>query len=115
MAKLGVGVVGVGTMGKKHACNLRRSIPEARLVAVADADLRRAEQVAAELEIEHYYNNVEALAENKDVQAIVIVTPAKFHGAAMKVCAQAGKDIFCEKPFTLSVEEADELLELTER
>jgi scyllo-inositol 2-dehydrogenase (NAD+) len=115
MAKLGVAVVGVGTMGKQHAFNLRRLIPEARLVAVVDADLKRAEQVAAQLEIEHAFNTVEAVAERKDVQAVVVVTPAKFHGAAMKVCAQAGKEIFCEKPFTLTLDEADELLDVTDR
>jgi predicted dehydrogenase len=113
MAKLGMGVVGVGTMGKQHAQNIRRLIPEARLIAVADADLKRAEPVSSELEIEHSYNGVEALAECSDIQAVVVVTPAKFHGAAMRVCAQAGKDIFCEKPFTLTVEEADEVLDLT--
>jgi len=115
MAKVGVGVLGVGTMGKQHAYNLRHRIPEANLVAVADADLNRASRVAWELEIDYFYNSVEALAERKDVQAIVVVTPAKFHGAAMKVCTQAGKDIFCEKPFTLTVEEADEVLDLTEK
>lgn len=115
MAKLGVGVIGVGTMGKRHAENLRRLIPQAQLIAVADADLKRAEQVATELEIGHYYGGVEALVERKDIQAVVVVTPAKFHGAAMKVCAQAGKDIFCEKPFTLTVEESDEVLEATSR
>ncbi len=115
MTKLGVGVLGVGTMGRQHAYNLRHRIPEAHLVAVADADLNRAKQVAAELDIDHFYNSVEALAERKDVQAIVVVTPAKFHGAAMKVCAHAGKDIFCEKPFTLTVEEADEVLDLTQK
>ncbi len=115
MAKLGIGVLGVGTMGRQHAYNLRHRIPEAQLVAVADADLNRAKQVAAELEIEHAYNSVEALAERKDIQAIVVVTPAKFHGAAMKVCAHAGKDIFCEKPFTLTVEESDEVLDLTQK
>lgn len=115
MAKLGVGVLGVGTMGKQHAYNLRHRIPEAHLVAVADADLNRAKQVAAELEIDHFHSSVEGLAERKDVQAIVVVTPAKFHGAAMKVCAQAKKDIFCEKPFTLTVEEADEVLDLTQK
>src|SRR5271154_1888173 len=114
MAKLGVAVLGVGTMGKQHAFNLRRLIPEARLIAVADTDLERAKRVADELEIDHYYNNVEALAERKDVQAIVVVTPAKFHGAAMKVCAHANKDIFCEKPFTLTVDEADEVLDITQ-
>ena len=100
-------------MGKRHAENLRRLIPEARLVAVADADLDRARQVAAELEIEHSYNTVEALVERKDIDAVAIVTPAKFHGAAIKTCAHAGKDIFCEKPLTLTVEEADEVLAIT--
>jgi predicted dehydrogenase len=113
MAKLGMGVLGVGGMGRRHAFNIRRLIPEAQLIAVADADRKRAHQVASELEIEHSYDNVAALAERKDIDAIVVVTPAKFHGAAMRVCAQAGKDIFCEKPFTLTVEEADEILNLT--
>src|SRR5713226_2991066 len=115
MAKLGVGVVGVGTMGRQHAYNLRHLIPEAQLIAVADTDMQRAKLVADELEIAHYHNSVEAMAERKDVQAIVVVTPAKFHGAAMKVCAHAGKDIFCEKPFTLTVEEADEVLDRTQK
>ncbi len=115
MAKLGVGVLGVGTMGKQHAYNLRHRIPEAQLIAVGDADLNRAKQVASELEVEHAYNSVEAMAERKDIEAIVVVTPAKFHGAAMKVCAHAGKDIFCEKPFTLTVEESDEVLDVTQK
>jgi inositol 2-dehydrogenase len=115
MAKLGMGVVGVGTMGKQHARNIRRLIPEARLIAVADADLKRAQQVASELEIERAYGSIEALVERPDIQAVVVVTPAKFHGAAMRVCVQAGKDIFCEKPFTLTVKEADELLDLMEK
>src|ERR1700741_1223092 len=115
MAKLGVAVVGVGTMGRQHAYNLRRLIPEAQLIAVADANLERAKQVAAELEIDHAYSGIEPVAVRKDVQAVVVVTPAKFHGAAMKVCAHAGKDIFCEKPFTLTVEEADEVLDLTQK
>ena len=115
MTKLGMGVVGVGTMGKRHAENIRRLIPEAQLIAVADADPERARQVAAELEIEYSYSSVEALVEQKDIQAVAIVTPAKFHGAAIKTCAHAGKDIFCEKPLTLTVEEADEVLSVTSK
>src|SRR5579864_5969434 len=113
MTKLGMGVVGVGTMGKRHAENIRRLIPEAKLIAVADADSARARQVAAELEIEHSYSSVEALVERKDIQAVAIVSPAKFHAPAIKACAAAGKDIFCEKPLTLTVEEADEGLAVT--
>ena len=45
-AKLRIGVLGVGEMGKRHADNLRRLVPEAHLVAVADASVDRARQVA---------------------------------------------------------------------
>ena len=41
MRKLGVGVVGVGEMGRRHAENLRRNVPEARLIAIADVSQER--------------------------------------------------------------------------
>ena len=44
MGKLGIGVIGVGTMGKQHARNIRCLIPEAKLIAVADTDLKRGQQ-----------------------------------------------------------------------
>lgn len=115
MKKLGMGVVGVGAMGKRHAENLRRLIPQAQLVAIADASRERARQVAAELEIEHYYDTAEALVERKDIQGVVIATPAKFHGAAIQLCAQGCKDIFCEKPLTLTLQEADAALEAVDK
>ena len=115
MSKLGVGVVGVGMMGKRHAENLRRAIPEARLVAVADADGERARRVAAELEVEHSYDSSEALLARKDIQAVVIASPAKFHAATIQAAAAAGKDILCEKPLALTLAEADAALAAVER
>ena len=38
MHKLGMGVLGVGEMGRRHAENLRRLVPQAKLIAVADVD-----------------------------------------------------------------------------
>ena len=49
MRKLGIGVLGVGEMGRRHAENLRRLVPNAELVAVADVNAERARQTAAEL------------------------------------------------------------------
>jgi len=106
MRKLGIGVLGVGEMGKRHAENLRRLVPEARLVAVADAAADRARQVADELEIEHSYGSLEAMLENKDLQAVLIATPDKFHAQAIGIAARAGKDILCEKPVALSIADA---------
>ena len=106
MRKLGIGVVGVGEMGKCHAENLRRRVPEARLIAIADASEDRARQVAAELEVERSYGSLEALLENKDVEAVLIATPDKFHAQAIEIAARAGKDILCEKPLALNLADA---------
>ncbi len=107
MNKLGVGVIGVGTLGRRHAENLRRGIPSAQLVAVADTDGKRAKQVAAELEIEHSYDNLESLLERNDIHAVVVAAPSRFHASATQAAAAAGKHIFCEKPPALSWEEAN--------
>jgi predicted dehydrogenase len=111
MRKLGVGVLGVGEMGKRHAENIRRLVPEARLVAVADAAADRARQVAAELEIENSYGSLEALLECKDLDAVLIATPDKFHAQAIGIAARSGKDILCEKPLALNIADARAALE----
>lgn len=98
MAKLGIGVVGVGEMGKRHAENLRRLVPEARLVAVADVAADRARQTAEELEIEKSFRSLEDMLDCKDIDAVLIATPDKFHANAIEAAANAGKDILCEKP-----------------
>jgi scyllo-inositol 2-dehydrogenase (NAD+) len=106
MRKLGVGVLGVGEMGKRHAENLRRLVPEARLVALADASLARARQVAEELEVEGCYGTLEAMLERKDLDAVLIATPDKFHAQAIEAAARSGKDVFCEKPLAGNLAEA---------
>jgi inositol 2-dehydrogenase len=106
MRKLGVGVVGIGEMGRRHAENLRRNVPEARLVAVADVSETRARQTATELEIDRSYNSLEAMLENKEIDAVLIATPDKFHAEAVEMVARAGKDILCEKPLALNLADA---------
>jgi inositol 2-dehydrogenase len=111
MRKLGVGVLGVGEMGKRHAENIRRLVPEARLIAVADVAAERARQVAAELEIEHSYGSLEAMLERKDIDAVLIAAPDKFHAQAIAAAARAGKDILCEKPIAVNLADAYAALE----
>jgi predicted dehydrogenase len=110
MRKLGIGVLGVGDMGKRHAENLRRLVPHAQLLAVADVDGARAAKVAEELEIDHSYASLEAMLEHKDIRAILIAAPDKFHAGAVQAAARAGKDILCEKPLGLTRESAQEAL-----
>ncbi|MFQ5926162.1 MAG: Gfo/Idh/MocA family oxidoreductase [Terriglobia bacterium] len=115
MRKLGIAVIGVGVMGRHHAENLVHRVPEAKLVAVADADLSRAREVAAKLGIEHFYGTLEEAVARPEVEAVVIATPAKFHPEAICVAAVAGKAILCEKPLALTLGEADRALAAVEK
>jgi scyllo-inositol 2-dehydrogenase (NAD+) len=110
MPKLGIGVLGVGEMGKRHAENLRRLVPQANLIAVADIAAQRARQVADELEVEHSYGSLEEMAQRKDIDAVLIATPDKFHAQAIRTAAVAGKDILCEKPIAVNLEDAQAAL-----
>ena len=106
MRKLGIGVLGIGEMGRRHAENLRRNVSQAKLVAVADVAEDRARQTASELEIDHSYNSLEAMLENREIDAVLIATPDKFHAQAVMKAAAAGKDILCEKPLALNLPDA---------
>ncbi len=106
MRKLGVGVLGVGEMGRRHAENIRRLVPGARLVAVADVAATRAKEVAARLEIEHSFGSFEDMLAHKDIDCVVIAAPDKFHAQAIRTAAAAQKHIFSEKPLALSLADA---------
>ena len=84
-------------MGKRHAENLRRNVPEARLMAIADVSAERAQQVAAEYEIERSYGSLEAMLENKEIEAVLIATPDKFHAQAVMLAAARQARIFCAR------------------
>ncbi len=111
MEHLSFGVIGVGEMGRFHAETLRYHVPGARLIAVADVNLARAQAVASELGIESFYDNVESLLARADIDAVVISSPPKFHGSAIRLAAAARKQIFCEKPLAIKLEDADSALE----
>ena len=106
MKKLGIGVLGVGEMGKRHAENVRHLVPGAELVAVADVAGARAKQIAKELEVAKSFGSLEAMLECKEVQAVLIATPDKFHAQGVIQAAKAGKDILCEKPIALTLADA---------
>jgi inositol 2-dehydrogenase len=106
MRKLGVGVLGVGEMGRRHAENIRRLVPHARLVAVADVAAARAKEVAAELEIEHSFGSFEDMLAHKEIECVVIAAPDKFHAQAIRTAAAAQKHILSEKPLALNLADA---------
>src|SRR5579864_3920354 len=98
-------------MGRRHAENLRRLVPEAHLAGIADVAPGRAQQAASDLEVERSFNSLEDMLECKELHAVVIATPDKFHTRAICAAAAAGKDILCEKPLATNLEDAQSALD----
>ncbi|NTU43597.1 MAG: Gfo/Idh/MocA family oxidoreductase [Nitrospirales bacterium] len=110
-----VGVIGVGYLGKHHArIYSQLSLVEGgvQLVGVADPDLERAAEIGREYGCDSF-GDYRDLLDRAD--AVSIVTPTTFHHDIAMACLKEGKDLLIEKPVTVTVEEADELVEVSER
>ena len=103
MKKLKIGIIGVGRLGYEHACNIASRVPGSELVAIADANLDRAKQVAEDLGVTAVYNDPKALCEDPNVEAVAIITNTASHVEMIKLAMDAGKHVFCEKPLADTV------------
>jgi predicted dehydrogenase len=113
-ARPGVVVVGAGRMGSIHARIIARDVPEARLVAVADLDPSAARTLADELGVEASADPA-AIMRRPGVDAVVIAVSSSHHLDVIRLAADARRDVLCEKPVALTLEEHDEAIGLAER
>ncbi len=112
---LNVGVIGLGRMGSVYARNLAQRVPNARLVAVADQKAALREQFAGELKDVKIYENHLDLLHDKNVDAVAVISSTSTHKQVVIDAAAAGKAIFCEKPMSLSLAGAYEMLHAVEK
>ena len=104
MKKLKLGVIGTGRIGKVHIATLVQSVPLAEVVAIADTNLKSANDVAGKYGITSVFLNYMDVIKHPDVEAVVICSPTDTHAKYIVDAAKAGKHIFCEKPVDLSLE-----------
>jgi len=106
MSKLKCAVIGAGYLGKFHA-EKYASLKNCELVAVVDINEEAARQVAEK-------HGTQALTDYHallgQVDAVSIVVPTSYHHSVSKDFLQAGCHVLVEKPITVTVEEADELI-----
>ncbi|MBP7549428.1 MAG: Gfo/Idh/MocA family oxidoreductase [Gemmatimonadaceae bacterium] len=108
---LRIGVVGTGSLGYHHA-RILREIPGVAFRGFYEANPERAGTVQRELGV-RAYPSLDALLDEVDAVSIVVPT-SKHHEVAMAALAK-GKHLLIEKPITVTLAEADELLALAEK
>ena len=113
-APVRVGVLGTGRIGRMHAELIARRVPGLALAAVHDANAAAARETAASLGVTAV-GSVEELLASPTVDAIAICTGTDTHVDLLVAAAATGKPIFCEKPISLDLAEADRGLAAVER
>lgn len=106
MKNIQVGVIGVGYLGRFHAQKYA-ALKGVDLVGVADIDSVQAQQVAKECGCRSFSDYLQLLP---DVDAVSIVVPTPYHHKVAGECLDAGIDVLLEKPMTVTLAEADDLI-----
>src|SRR5687767_10878855 len=104
-----IGLVGCGGMGRGDAKNAKRF---GRVLALCDVDQKHL----AETEKEHpgakTYTDFRKLVEDKDLDVVICATVDHWHTLVSMAAMKAGKDVYCEKPLTLTIDEGKRLLKV---
>lgn len=107
-----IAVIGCGYWGK----NLARNFFELDvLYMVCDSDADKLKLIQNTYPSIQVTTNLIDVLTNKEVGAVAIATPAGTHYQIARECILSGKDVFVEKPLSLTVNEGVELVELAER
>ncbi len=110
---LRVGIVGAGRIGAKRAHEVARAA-DARLVAVADANLQRAEALAKSYGA-RASSSWETVVAARDIDAVVVATPHNWLAPIAGVALESHKHVLCEKPLATTAEQAAKLVTLAAR
>ncbi|MBN1126977.1 MAG: Gfo/Idh/MocA family oxidoreductase [Sedimentisphaerales bacterium] len=125
--RITMGLIGHGCMGRGHLSRLIGD-RDIRVLAVCDVDQSRCQDAARRVE-EAYaadktagtyqgctaYNDYRQLLARKDIDAVVIVTPDHWHTLQSIDAVKAGKDVYCEKPISITVQQGRQLVEVVRR
>jgi myo-inositol 2-dehydrogenase/D-chiro-inositol 1-dehydrogenase len=110
---LKVGVIGCGAIGREHIKRLSGKLQGSMVTAVCDMYENSAKEAAAlvlgnKAEI---YTNIDSIANDPNVDALVVTSPGFAHKEAVLAGVKAGKPVFCEKPLCTTAADCKEIIE----
>jgi predicted dehydrogenase len=111
--QLGIAVIGSGRMGRLRA-SLARTYPTVGFVGVADVSEEAAQALGKDVEANVITTDIDGLIHNPEVNAVVVSTPEGLHRHAAITAMKAGKSVLVEKPIAITLEDADEMIKVSE-
>ena len=101
-------IMGAGAIANKMAATITK-MEKVEAYAIAARDKERAEVFAGQYGFARAYGSYEEMLEDPQVDLVYIATPHSHHYKCVKMCLEAGKNVLCEKSFTVNAEQAREL------
>ncbi|MDQ2948898.1 MAG: Gfo/Idh/MocA family oxidoreductase [Acidobacteriota bacterium] len=111
MRRVKTAIIGTGFMGKVHAEGVRR-LGHVEIAGVAASSEDKARQFGESIGVERTTGDYRTLLADPTIEAVHILTPNALHYPMCKAALLAGKHVLCEKPFTVSAQQARELVAL---
>ncbi len=111
---LKVGILGAGmiaTYPYGYLPNLYKIPDKARLVAIADPVIERAQAAASQFGASAAHARLDEMLERSDVDVVVNLTPIPFHGSTTLQALRAGKHVISEKPLATTMEDANAIVD----
>lgn len=110
-----LGIIGAGRIGKVHGESITNFVPEAEVKAIADPYMNKETKAWAEsMGIQDIYKDYKKIIEDPEIDAILVCSSTDTHAEISIAAAEAGKDIFCEKPVDLDPAKIEEVLNVVE-
>jgi predicted dehydrogenase len=111
---LRVALVGCGKIADQHVQAIRR-IPDCTIAGLCDRELLMAEQLGERFEVNACFSDLQELLATTSPDVVHITTPPQSHYVLARECLEAGEHVYLEKPFTVTAEEAESLIQLADR
>ncbi|MFD0673192.1 Gfo/Idh/MocA family protein [Cohnella sp. GCM10027633] len=104
-----IGIIGLGGMANAHVEGLMNHAPRTKVTALCDVSASALESFGARLGVasDNRFSDYRDLIACEEVDAVISVTPNVVHAEIMALCVQAGKPFLSEKPFVMTMEEAE--------
>ncbi len=106
MKKIGVGIIGSGSIAEIGHCPSIRALPNAELIALCDTNPEILESMAKKWEPKRTYSDYHDMLGDKEVQVVIVGTPNRYHAQQAIDAMRAKKHVIVEKPFACTHDEA---------